>query len=281
MAARGTATAVLTLVVAAAVTGCTDGASGTQQSPTPRASATTAKAQLPPVKGTVATNKKTPLSLREQPTISSKRLLRIPHKTAITMTCRTIGDTVSNGTHASNVWNKVTYKKKTGYVASVFVNADEAALSLCQAGAVKPTASVTSRPPNVEQAIVKVARGQRGVEGKKKKCNAYGGCMPWSSLFATWVWNKAGNVVPKFSFSGDLFTWGQKHNRAHEGTAGVGPGDLVLSGTGPTSPKTSTRVDVVVEVLANGKLKVIGGDIDNRVVERTIATKGLYGWVEA
>jgi hypothetical protein len=37
----------------------------------------------------------------------------------------------------------------------------------------------------------------------------------------------------------------------------------------------------VVEVLANGKLTVIGGDIDNRVVERTIATKGLYGWVEA
>ena len=75
--------------------------------------------------------------------------------------------------------------------------------------------------------------------------------MPWSSLFATWAWNKAGNVVPKFSFSGDLYAWGAMHNRAHLGTDGVGPGDLVLFGTAPDTPKTSTGVAIVTEVLAD------------------------------
>ena len=271
MAAWNAVTAALALTLAAALAGCTVGAPSSQQSPTPRSTLATAGVRPPTVKGTVQTSKSTPLSLREQPTTASRRLL-----------CKTLGVTVSNGSRASNVWNRVTYKKKTGYVASVFVRGgDSVELTLCQEKTAKPNPTVTTRPPNVEQAIVKVARGQRGVEGKKKQCNPYGGCMPWSSLFATWVWNKAGNVVPKFSFSGDLFTWGQKHNRSHEGTEGVGPGDLVLTGTGPTSPKTSTRVDIVIEVLANSKLKVIGGDVDNRVAERTVAAKTIYGWVEA
>ena len=105
--------------------------------------------------------------------------------------------------------------------------------------------------------------------------------MPWASLFATWAWNKAGDVVPKFSFSGDLYAWGAMHNRAHLGTDGVGPGDLVLFGTAPDTPKTSTGVAIVTEVLADGRLKVIGGDYKGTVAERTVALKGVYGWVDA
>jgi hypothetical protein len=268
----------LTLI---ALAGCSGSPSSEQSTPAPRPSAT-GLAQQPSVKGTVATNKKTPLSLREQPTTSSARLIRIPHKTVITMACKTIGDTVSNGVKASNVWNKVTYKKKTGYVASVFVDGgDSAALSICQEKSSQPSATVTTRPPDVEQAIIKAARSQRGIAEKKRKCNPYGGCMPWASLFATWAWNKAGDVVPKFSFSGDLYSWGTMHNRSHQGTDRVGPGDLVLFGTGPDSPKTSTGVAIVTEVLAGGKLKVIGGDYKGTVTERTVPLKGIYGWVDA
>ncbi|MCW3159321.1 hypothetical protein [Micropruina sonneratiae] len=262
--------------------GCTGSAAGP---PTPSPTPTKASPTKPPtVQGTVRTNKSTPLSLRKQPTIESDRLARIPHKTKITLQCRTIGTTVSNGTRASNVWNKVTFKKKTGYVASVYVaGGDSTTLSVCQTATVKPSAT-PSRPPNVEPAIIKAARSQKGVtekKGKKKNCTPYGGCMPWSSLFATWAWNKAGNTVPRFSFSGDLYNWGAMHDRAHDGVEGVGPGDLVLYGKSPQNSTTSTHVDIVIEVLPDDRLRVIGGDVKNKVTERIVSTKKVYGWVDA
>ena len=276
MARRG---AAVTAAVAVLLAGCTATPSGEQ--PSPSAAPVSATPMLPTVKGSVRTNKTTKLSLRAQPTTQSKRLARIAHKTSVTLSCKTIGTTVSNGRRASNVWNKLTWKKKTGYVASVFVDGgDSAALSLCQQETVTPS-TTPSRPPNVEQAIIKTARSQRGVTERKKDCTPYGGCMPWDSLYATWVWNKAGNAVPKFSFRGDLFNWAKKHNRAHTGVEGVGPGDLVLYGTGPQNTKTSTHVDIVIEVLPDGRLRVIGGDVKNKVTERVVPAKGIYGWVEA
>lgn len=278
MVQRGVATAgVLTLLLA----GCTAGTPAGPANPTPSTSRSAAPTKGPAVTGKVRTNPKTPLSLRERPSTDSRRLARIPHRTTITMTCKAIGDTISNGSVASNVWNRITYKKQTGYVASVYVaGGDSQALSLCQSATAAPTATVT-RPPNVEAAIVKNARKQLGTAERKNNCNPYGGCMPWNSLFATWVWNKSGDVVPAFSFSGDLYSWGQKHQRSHLGTDGIGPGDMVLYGTKPDNPKTSTRVDIVIEVLPGSKLKVIGGDIKNKVAERTVPLKGIYGWVDA
>lgn len=234
------------------------------------------------MKGTVRTNSDTPLSLRAQPTLQSDRLARIPHKTAITLTCKALGTAVSNGKVASNVWNRVTYKKKTGYVASVYVTGgDSPQLSLCPAATSKTSTAPPSRPADVEKAIIAKARSQRKVVEKKNNCNPYGGCMPWASLFATWAWNEAGDIVPPFSFSGDLYAWGKKHNRAHDGTEGVGPGDMVLHGTGPDSPRTSTHVDIVIATQPDGKLRVIGGDIKGRVTERTVAVKGIYAWIDA
>ncbi|HMQ36585.1 MAG TPA: hypothetical protein PKE46_02595 [Micropruina sp.] len=277
MAGRG---AAVTAAMAVLLAGCTP-APASPQEPSPPAVTTTATPKPPAVKGAVRTNKTTPLSLRAEPTTQSRRLARIPHKTTITLSCKALGTSVSNGTRASNVWNKVTWKKKTGYVASVFVDGgDSAALSLCQQQSVTPSTTPT-RPPNVEQAIIKAARSQRGVTERKKDCTPYGGCMPWDSLYATWVWNKAGNAVPKFSFRGDLFNWAKKHDRAHNGVDGVGPGDLVLYGTGPQNTKTSTHVDIVIEVLPAGKLRVIGGNVKNKVTERVVSTKGIYGWVDA
>jgi len=269
----------LTIVLA----GCTFGSPANPPQPSTSATAPTTSATVrqPTVRGTVRTNKTTPLSLRADPNTASARLTRIPHRTTITLSCKTLGTTVSNGTRASNVWNKVTWKKKTGYVASVFVSGgDSAALSLCQQQSTKPSSTPT-RPANVEQLIIKAARTQRGVAERKNNCNPYGGCMPWCSLYATWAWNKAGDAIPKFSFTGDLYSWGLKHNRAHNGVDGVGPGDLVLYGTGPQNTKTSTHVDIVIEVLPNSKLRVIGGNVKNKVVERTVATKNIYGWVDA
>ena len=56
---------------------------------------------------------------------------------------------------------------------------------------------------------------------------------------------------------------------------------MFSGGPGPSTPKTSTRVDIVTEVLPNGRLKLIGGDVKNKVTERTAALKGIYGWVDA
>ena len=271
------------VLLATGLAGCT-GSAGSPPDASPTPTRTTAKPTPVKVAGTVNTSKKVKLSLRKQPTIESDRLARIPHKTRISMSCKTIGTTVSNGTRASNVWTKVTYKKKTGYVSSVFVKGgDSAKLSVCQTATVKPSATPT-RPPNVEPAIIQAARSQMGVtekKGKKKNCTPYGGCMPWSSLFATWAWNKAGDSVPRFSFSGDLYNWGKMHDRAHDGVQGVGPGDFVLYGQSPKNFTTSTHVDIVIEVLPDNKLRVIGGDVKNKVTERTVSTKGIYGWVDA
>ncbi len=278
MARRGVA---VSAVLATLLAGC--GAPGPAPDPTKSAGSPTPSVAAPTVKGVVRTNKTTRLSLRAAPTTQSKRLARIKHKTVITLRCTTVGATVSNGSRASNVWNKVTWKKKTGYVSSVFVDGgDSAALSVCPEAA--PTTSTTPpKPANVEPMIVDKARSQLKVKERKGKpdCTPYGGCMPWDALFVTWVWNKSGDAVPGFSFSGDLYTWGQKHGRSHAGVDGVGVGDLVLSGTGAQSPKTSTRVDIVTEVLPDGTLRVIGGNVKNRVVERVVPIKGIYGWVDA
>ncbi len=278
MARRGVA---LSAVLAALLAGC--GAPGPAPDPTSSAGSPRPSVAAPPVKGVVRTNKTTRLSLRAAPTTQSKRLARIKHKTVITLRCTVVGATVSNGSRASNVWNKVTWRKKTGYVSSVFVDGgDSAALSVCQEAT--PTASTTPpKPPNVEPAIVDTARSQLKVKERKDKpdCTPYGGCMPWDALFVTWVWNKSGNAVPRFSFSGDLYAWGQKHGRSHTGVDGVGIGDLVLSGTGPQNPKTSTRVDIVTEVLPDQTLRVIGGNVTNKVVERVVPISGIYGWVDA
>ncbi|MFT4217937.1 MAG: hypothetical protein QM619_12250 [Micropruina sp.] len=277
MAKRGAAT---TMILAVLLAGCS-GDPGAAPEPSGTSGSPAATITPPPVKGTVRTSKNTPLSLRAEPSTQSKRLARIPHRTAITLTCKTIGATVSNGSRASNVWNKVTWKKQTGYVASVFVDGgDSAALSLCQEQTPTPT-TTSPKPPNVESLIVKAARGQRGVTERSRNCNPYGGCMPWDSLFVTWVWNKAGDTVPRFTFSGDLYSWGKKHDRTHDGVDGVGVGDLVLFGTSPQNTKTSTRVDIVTEVLPDGRLRVIGGDVKKKVTERVVDTKGIYGWVDA
>ena len=55
----------------------------------------------------------------------------------------------------------------------------------------------------------------------------------------------------------------------------------MLYGTGPQNTKTSTHVDIVIEVLPDGRLRVIGGDVKNKVTERVVPAKGIYGWVEA
>ncbi len=273
--------AAAAVVLATLLTGCSG--PGADPEPTVSGGDPPPTIQAPPVKGTVRTNAITLLSLRAEPTTQSKRLARIKNKTVITLRCKTIGATVSNGSRASNVWNKIVWRKRTGYVSSVFVDGgDSAALSVCQE--TTPTPSTTpTRPPNVEQLIVAEARNQLGVGERKgkKDCTPYGACMPWDALFATWVWNKAGNTVPPFSFSGDLYTWGQKHERSHAGVEGVGIGDMVLTGTGPQHPKSSKRVDIVTEVLPDGSLRVIGGDVKNKVAERIIPANGIYGWVEA
>lgn len=270
----------MALALGLALAACTGPA--TDQSPTPPPPSNTVVAKPPTATGTVDTSSKTPLSLREKPSTSSRRLARIPHKTRLTMTCKTLGDNISDGQRASNVWNRVTYQKKTGFVASVFVKGgDSDVLTICQTSAAPTGEPTPSRPPDVEQAIIKHARVQRGRTEGKNNCNPYGDCTPWSALFATWAWNRAGNSVPKLPFSGDLYAWGVKQNRAHTGVEGVGPGDMIFFGTGPDSPKTSTRVDLVIATLADGRLRVIGGDVKGKVVERSIKPDGIYAWVDA
>lgn len=277
----GTTWAAAVLALALTAAGCSAVA---QNSPTPTVStaATTTASTTTRYTAKVTTSANTPLRLRAKPTTASKMLLTVRNGTVVTLTCRTTGDTITGPQGRSNVWQKVTIKKQTGYFSAAYLKGgDNGAVPAC-AGASTPSATPTKpvRGDAMNAAIVDIARSQLGVKETKNNCNPYGGCMAWCSLYATWVWRKAGDQIPKFPFTGDLYNWGKRENRAHDGLDGVGPGDLVLYGTGPKNTKTSVHVDIVIEVF-DDHLRVIGGNVKDKVTERDVPKTGIYAWIDA
>jgi hypothetical protein len=91
-------------------------------------------------------------------------------------------------------------------------------------------------------------------------CNPYGPCEEWCALFATWAWAQGGYPVPRYAFTGDVYTWAAQHGAVLPPTATPAPGDAVLYGTGPQSAASSVHMAIVTQVWPDGAIVTIDGD---------------------
>ena len=131
--------------------------------------------------------------------------------------------------------------------------------------------------------IVRIARSQLGyAERGTTNCTKYGPCEEWCSLFATWVWRRAGVAIPKYAFTGDVYRWGLRHHLAYGKGAlrRAKPGDVLLFGTGPGNTRTSTHIGIV-EKVSGGRVTLIEGNSANKVRRRSYAltARTFYGGV--
>jgi peptidoglycan DL-endopeptidase CwlO len=113
--------------------------------------------------------------------------------------------------------------------------------------------------------------------------NPFGPTAPWCSSFATAMWRKAGVDIPLYPFTGDVFHWGQRNGHAYHDLSHVRPGDVLLFGTGPQSPSTSTHIGIV-EKVEHGQVTLIEGNSGpntDQVVRRThpLSSSIFYGGV--
>jgi hypothetical protein len=112
--------------------------------------------------------------------------------------------------------------------------------------------------------------------------NPYGPTAPWCSSFATAMWRKAGVNIPLYPFTGDVYTWGQEHGKAYgkNHLDQAKPGDVLLFGTGPSSPSTSTHIGIVEKVDGN-TVTLIEGNAGDRVQRNThtLSSATFYGGV--
>ena len=109
--------------------------------------------------------------------------------------------------------------------------------------------------------IVNVATSQVGPSPDGGNyCNPYGPCEEWCSLFATWVWEKAGIGIPRYGFAGDVYRWAARHTRVMSARDRPAAGDFVLYGTGPQNVWTSPHMGVVAQVWPDGEIDTVEGD---------------------
>jgi len=260
-----------------ALTACATG--GTTQSPSAKATPTPTQssATLKTASGNTA------LRLRHIPQTTGLELAQIPSGSTIIVDCQVKGVEVAGTQGSTTAWDHLSYRGVSGYVSAAYVEGGAAStIPTCPysaAIATTPRPLPTSVARDAAASAVAIATSQLGVAADVRRCNPYSTtCEDWGAHFAVWVWTKAGITIPDASTSGAVFNWGKKNGRAHAGVAGVGPGDLIFTGTAPTNSKTSTRVDVVVAAYPD-HLHVVGGAIDSRVTERDIPLTGLYGWL--
>jgi hypothetical protein len=123
--------------------------------------------------------------------------------------------------------------------------------------------------PGAGTRIVSIAASQLGPSsGAGGYCNRYGPCEEWCSLFATWVWERAGVPIPRYAFVGNVYRWARSHTRVLPVAARPSPGDFVLYGTGPGSVRASPHMGVVAQVWPDGEIDTVEGD----------AGPGVGGW---
>ncbi len=232
--------------------------------------------------GTVDTGSQTQtLALRHLATTSGNVLARIQDGTQLEIHCTVTGQGIEGTQGSTTVWDEVLFEGRTGYVSAAYLRSGtDPTIPVCAA---RPTQVATPLPLPAEVTsdpgarIVALARSQRGVAERRNECNPYGPCVPWDASFATWVWRQAGLDAPETTSAAELYRWGERQGRAYTGLDDVTPGDLVLHGTGP---EATQRVDILIEAHPD-RLRVIGGDADDRVVERDVYRDDVYGWVDA
>ncbi|MGH3760672.1 CHAP domain-containing protein [Actinophytocola sp.] len=143
-----------------------------------------------------------------------------------------------------------------------------------------------SDPPKTKSGtsnkIRKIARGQLGYTEGPGNQNKYGPAAPWCSSFATWAWQKSGVDIGILPFTGDVYHWGQERGLAYgkDNLDAARPGDVLLFGTGPSSPETSTHIGIV-ESVDGDKVTLIEGNSSDKVqrVTHTLSSSTFYGGV--
>jgi cell wall-associated NlpC family hydrolase len=156
----------------------------------------------------------------------------------------------------------------------------------CEASSGPPTPASSSR-------IVRVAESQlgQGEHPPGSNCTIFGPCEEWCSLFASWVWKRAGVPLPgstaTYGYSGSLYTWAKEHGgRVLPPTARPAPGDLVFFGGGPTE---SVHVAIVQSVYKDGRITTIDGNDDHNEVgiagpflpsEAVVQGQHIYGFAQ-
>lgn len=138
----------------------------------------------------------------------------------------------------------------------------------------------TGAGKGVAKKIIDKARSQIGYHEGPNNQNKYGPTGYWCSNFATWVWQKSGVNIGILPFTGDVYQWGREHGLAYHSLDKARPGDVLLFGTGPQSPSTSTHIGIV-ESVHNGQVTMIEGNSADQVrrVTHPLSTSVFYGGV--
>ena len=93
---------------------------------------------------------------------------------------------------------------------------------------------------------------------------------------------KSGVDIPILPFTGDVYHWGQDHGLAYgkNNLDAARPGDVLLFGTGPESPTTSTHIGIVESVDGDQVTLIEGNSADKvRRVHHTLSSSTFYGGV--
>ncbi|WHT18635.1 CHAP domain-containing protein [Crossiella sp. CA-258035] len=144
--------------------------------------------------------------------------------------------------------------------------------------AAAPVGPAANRDQIVRLAAAELGNGERP---NGSNCTKYSSqCVAWCALFSTWVWRKAGVSIPQYPFTGDVYKWGQRNGKSYS-KANLGSavkGDVLLFGTGPSSPATSTHIGII-ESRSGSTVKMIEGNQQNAVrrVTRTLSGSTFYG----
>ncbi|MFD1151197.1 CHAP domain-containing protein [Saccharothrix hoggarensis] len=144
-----------------------------------------------------------------------------------------------------------------------------------------------TRPSNVRargrsRTIISAARRELGTRENPpgSNRNPYGPTAAWCSSFTTAMWRKAGVDIPILPFTGDVYRWGQRRGKAYTNLSAAKPGDVLLFGSGPSSPSTSTHIGIV-EKVSNGTVTLIEGNSGDSVRRNThkLSSATFYGGV--
>ncbi|MGH3434507.1 MAG: CHAP domain-containing protein [Thermocrispum sp.] len=131
--------------------------------------------------------------------------------------------------------------------------------------------------------ILSAARKNLGYRESGDNVNKFGPAgQPWCAYFATDLWRKAGVDIPNYGFTGDVYRWGQEHDKAYgaNNLERARPGDVLLFGTGPSSPSTSTHIGIVEKVDGNTVTLIEGNASDSvRRNTHTLSSATFYGGV--
>lgn len=119
--------------------------------------------------------------------------------------------------------------------------------------------------------ILDNARKNLGYHEGPNNSNKWGPTgQPWCSYFATSMWREAGVDIPKYGFTGDVYTWGERNHLAYDKAdlaKQARPGDAILFGTGP-SWSGSEHIGIIEKVDGN-KITTIEGNSSDQVMRHT------------